>query len=258
MFGDKNTDKSGDMNLRTGRFVGVVRFVGVRGVLFAGFLGCVGFVGAVREVPLAASVAAPQDVVIDRMLAVVNGDVVTLSDVRAARRLRLVPLSIALPTTTADAAGAARALEGLTDDALVTQVIQRRLVLTEIARYSPSDPTTEQMAARRVVWESTLPAGTNVASVLAAVGMREPALAAWLRDDLRIAAYLDQRFTAAAQPTRAQAQAYFRDHPSEFSSTDFTKVEADVRRRLAADRRAARIREWVDALVQRAEIRRLG
>ena len=173
---------------------------------------------------------------------------------RIARRLRLVPLTIAGAASGADVA----ALNGMTDDALVAQLIQRRLVLAEIARYSPPDPTAAQVAARRASWEATLPAGANVSAAITAVGLREPALAAWLRDDLRIAAYLDQRFTAAAQPTRAQAQAYFREHPTEFASTDFAKVETDVRKKLAADRRATRIREWIDALVQRAEIRRLS
>jgi len=96
---------------------------------------------------------------------------------------------------------------------------------------------------------------------LASVGMRDAALAAWLRDDLRIAAYLDQRFTAAAQPTRDQALAFFRNHESDFAVAgtvpDFATVEAEVRRRVAADRRATRIREWIESLKQRAEIRRI-
>ncbi len=185
-----------------------------------------------------------QEVVVDRLLAVVNGDVVTRSDVRAARQLRLLP-----------------GVATIDDEALVTQLIERRLIVAELARYAPAEPTAEQMTSRRQSWASTLPAGTNVPAALGGVGMRETTLMAWLRDDLRIAAYLDQRFTAAAQPTREQALTYFREHESLFVVggvlPEFSAVEADVRRRVAADRRAARIRDWIESLKQRAEIRRI-
>jgi hypothetical protein len=217
---------------------------------------CAAWLACAVPMSVHAQQAPAADVVVDRMLAVVNGDVVTLSDLRVVRVLRLVPL-VTSAGTAAPAPAAITAMLALGDDALVTQVIERRLVLAEIARYAPPEPTAEQITARRAAWSASLAPGTDVAQALRHAGLREPALAAWLRDDQRITAYLDQRFTAAAQPTRAQAQAYFRDHSSEFTSSDFTKVEADVRKKLAADRRAQRIREWIDQLVQRAEIRRL-
>jgi hypothetical protein len=190
------------------------------------------------------SVLHAQEAVVDRMLAVVNGDVVTQSDVRAARRLLLVPF-----------------VASMTDDAVVTQLIERRLMLVEVARYAPAEPDAAQLEARRKAWLATLPPGTNLAALQKNVGMRDAALSAWLRDDLRIAAYLDLRFTAAAQPTRDQALTYFQTHEADFAVAGtvpaFATVEADVRRRVAADRRAARIREWVESLKQRAEIRRI-
>ena len=225
----------------------------VRAVLFVGIIASPGFIGAGRE-------ARAQEIALDRILAVVNGDVVTQSDVRAVRRLRLVPLvtNVAPGAVGASAPPTVGALLAAPDDALLTQVIERRLVLAEIARYAPPEPTAEQIAARRAAWAASFPSNTDLAAALRAAGVREAALAAWLRDDIRIAAYLEQRFAAVAQPTRAQAQAYFREHAAEFSSTDFAKVEADVRKNLAADRRAARIGEWIDALVQRAEIRKVS
>lgn len=191
------------------------------------------------------TVARAQEVVLDRMLAVVNGDLVTQSDLRAARRLKLIS-----------------GVAALDDDTLLARLIERRLMLAEVSRYAPVEPTAEQIAARRTAWIASLPPGTDVSAALAAAGMREPALAAWLRDDLRMAAYIDQRFTAAAQPTREQALAYFREHEAEFrvagATPEFATVEPEVRRRLAADRRATRIKEWTDSLKQRAEIRLLG
>lgn len=218
----------------TRRCVGFERFVRFVGLLCVGFVWFVGFVRVVQA----------QDVVVDQMLVVVNGDLVTQSDVRAARRLQLVPL-----------------VASMSDEALIVQLIERRLVLAEVARYAPAEPTAEQVAARRASWAASLPAGIDLPQALANAGMREPVLMAWLRDDLRIAAYLDQRFTAAAQPTREQALAYFHAHEADFAvagaTPEFAAVEADVRKRVGAERRATRIREWIDSLKQRAEIRRV-
>jgi hypothetical protein len=207
-------------------------------------VGFVGFAGFVRAVPVRGVPLHAQEVVVDRLRAVVNGEIVTELDLRAARRLRLVPSAASMD-----------------DEALLTSLIERRLILAEVARYAPAEPSADQLAAHRREWAATLPAGVPLPKLLESVGLRDTALAAWLRNDLRIAAYLDQRFTAAAQPTREQALAYFREHESEFALAGvvpvFADVEAAVRKRVAAERRATRIREWIDSLRQRAEIRRI-
>jgi hypothetical protein len=184
-----------------------------------------------------------QATVLDRILAIVNGEVVTLSDVRAARQLKLI-------------AGA----DALSDDKLLDALIERRLTVNEVGRYTSAEPRAADIAARRSSWEASLPRGVTAAAALATVGMRDAALTAWFRDELRLAAYLDQRFTAVAQPTRQQAIAYFQQHAADFAvggvTPEFAAVEPEVRRRVAAERRATRIREWVDSLKQRAEIRK--
>lgn len=184
-------------------------------------------------------------VVIDRLLAVVNGEVLTLSDLRAARGLRLVP-----------------GIEAMADAAALDALIDRRLLVAEVARYSAPDPSPDALAARRRAWTASLPAGTDAARALAQAGVDEAVLTKWLRDDLKVTAYIDQRFTAAAQPTREQALAYYREHLDEFAvngaTPEFAAVEAAVRRKLAGDRRAARIAEWMALLRARAEIRKLS
>ena len=65
--------------------------------------------------------------VIDRVLAVVGGQLITLTDVIAARDLRLVA-----PPTGADP----------TRD-LLSKLIDRELVLAEVERYAPPEPTAE-------------------------------------------------------------------------------------------------------------------
>jgi hypothetical protein len=127
----------------------------------------------------------PAQTTIDRILAVVNGDPITLSDVRAARTLKLVP---------ADA----------TDVAVVDTLVERRLVLTEMRRFQAPEPTPEVLAARRAAWALQV-AGTQSEKLAEAAGVGAGYVDRWLTDDLRREAYLQQRFAALDAGRRAEA-----------------------------------------------------
>lgn len=128
---------------------------------------------------------SPAQTTIDRILAVVNGDPITLSDVRAARTLKLVP---------ADA----------TDVAVVDTLVERRLVLTEMRRFQTPEPTPEVLAARRAEWTQRM-GGTQPEALAEATGVSAGYVDRWLTDDLRREAYLQQRFAALDAGRRAEA-----------------------------------------------------
>jgi len=48
--------------------------------------------------------------------------------------------------------------------------------------------------ARRHEWEASLGPGADIPKLLDRAGLSETGLVAWLRDDVRIQAYLEQRF----------------------------------------------------------------
>ena len=142
------------------------------------------FVSAcLRGVCLLLLIAVPARAeIIDRVLAVVGGQLITLSDVTAARDLRLVP-----PEQTADPIRA-----------ILSKLIDRELVLAEVERYAPPEPTAEavDVEVRRVRARFDSDAAFDAA--LTRSGMDEKHLRETLREDLRIRAYLDQRFSAAS------------------------------------------------------------
>jgi hypothetical protein len=190
----------------------------------------------VAAVPARAQTPVP----IDGVAAVVNTKVITRSDVRAARGLRLPGLTASAP-----------------DDAVVWALVERHLVLLEVARYAMPDPTPEAVAARRREWAATLPAGFDLPAAFARYGLTEVDVAAWHKEDVRIRLYLDKLFSAAAQPTNAEIAAYVRDHDAELTkggATSQAAMEADARTRLADMNRQKRIRDWIDGLKRRADI----
>jgi hypothetical protein len=118
---------------------------------------------------------------IDRVLAVVAGQLITLSDVTAA---------IDLGLQTADAPGDPVR-------SVLTKLIDRELVLAEVDRYAPTEPTAEAVDAEvgRVRQRFASPAAFD--AVLARSGIDEKHLRETFRQDLRMRAYLDQRFSTA-------------------------------------------------------------
>lgn len=131
------------------------------------------------------AVVPGQQTTIDRILAVVNGDLITLSDVRAARVLRLVPAES-------------------TDVAVLDILVERRLVLSDMRRFQAADPAAAALAARKVEWQGRL--GTAaLAPLFEEAGVGPEFLDRWLADDLRREAYLVQRFAALDAGRRAEA-----------------------------------------------------
>jgi hypothetical protein len=134
--------------------------------------------------------SAPRAETIDRVLAVVAGQLITLSDVTAARELGL------------------QSADGVPDPirAVLTRLIDRELMLAEVDRYAPPEPSADAVdgEVQRVRERFPLPAAFDAA--LARSGIDEQHLRETLREDLRIRAYLDQRFATAADRRQTLVQ----------------------------------------------------
>lgn len=122
---------------------------------------------------------------LDRIVSRVNGRVITESDVRQARALRLV--------------------DDVSSDAAAQHAVEDRfLILGELNRAAPiAPPSDAEIAAHRTAWATTL--GPDVPALMARHGMSENDLQAWLRDDLRIRSYLKRQFGMLPEGDRARA-----------------------------------------------------
>jgi hypothetical protein len=121
--------------------------------------------------------------VIDRILAVVSGDLITMSDVTAARDLGLQ-----------SAGGAADPTR-----AILSKLIDRELVLAEVERYGPPEPTPEAIDADVRAVRARFATTSAYTDALLRSGIDEAHLRETLRQDLRIRAYEDQRFATAGE-----------------------------------------------------------
>ena len=186
------------------------------------------------------STAAAQGELIERTLAIVGGQVITLSDARTALALGLV-----------DGTG-----EGDPTAAAAARLVERHLVLREVQRYAPPEPAPAAIDARVSAARQRFPSSEAFEQTLAEGGFTEERLRGWVRDDLRIQAYLEQRFAVAGIPTDQEISAYYNTHRSEFerAALSFDDASGTIRERLGAARRGELITDWISDLRRRAEV----
>jgi hypothetical protein len=203
------------------------------------------FVSFVPFVPFVPFVQAkPAQELIERTLAIVGGQVITLSDVRTAVALRLVETD----------AGADPI------DSALSRLIDRALMLREVQHYAPPEPLESAVDQRVAFSRERFPTAEAFQAVLDAGGFSDERLRAWVRDDLRLAAYLDQRFAAAGLPSDQEVSAYYNEHRSEFDQGGVSFAEAAplIRERLAGERRRELITDWLSDLRRRTEVVRIS
>jgi hypothetical protein len=198
---------------------------------------------------LIAALVAPADAraqageLIERTLAIVGTQVITLSDARAAVRLGLIEA------------------ERSADPSSVTQLlVDRELILREVQRYAPPAPSESSIDARLDEVKKALGGEGEWARLLEETAFTEVRLRAWVRDDLRAVAYLAQRFASASTPTDAEIARAFTEQRAEFdrAGTAFEEAAPILRERMVVARRRELIADWVSDLRRRTEVVILG
>lgn len=114
---------------------------------------------------------------IERTLAIVGGQVITLSDARTAVALGLIEVAPGAPEVT-----------------VTPRLIDRMLMLREVQRYAPPEPVEADIDAELALVKTRLASLESYARALEAGGVTDTWVRAWIRDDRRITAYLNQRF----------------------------------------------------------------
>jgi len=125
--------------------------------------------------------------ILDRVLAVVAGRLIMLSDVTAARDLQLVPVEASADPIRS----------------VLTRLIDRELVLVEVERYAPPEPSAAAVDAELQHVRARFASDGELDAALARSGLDSRHLRETLRQDLRIRAYLDQRFAGAGDRRQA-------------------------------------------------------
>jgi hypothetical protein len=182
-----------------------------------------------------------QGQVLDRLVAIVGEQALTLSDVRAVRAFGLIDTA-----------------PGTSDETLVDKLIDRELMRAEIERFGMPQPPADALDVRIKLVRNRFASDAAWTGALESCGLSDARFRAWVADDWRIEQYLQQRFDAAAQPTDDEVQQFYQSREREFTTNGrprpFEEVRDEARRRLTDIRRRALVAEWVAGLRRRADI----
>jgi hypothetical protein len=170
---------------------------------------------------------------LDQVVARVNGSAITQTDVNAAIGLGVVEA----PTA-------------------VQQLVDRHLMLGEVARFPPDLPA--DAAIDQVVEKMKAHAGAGYDALLERNGVDERRVRDMARDTLRIQGYVDQRFGASAQASAQDVRDYYERNRERFTRNGvlapFESVEAAAREGASTERRRAVVAQWQQGLRARGDV----
>jgi hypothetical protein len=186
-------------------------------------------------------VAGPGAEVLDRVLAVVSGDLILLSDVRAARAFGFITVEGDNPEGQA-----------------LARLIDRSLILAEVERFAPPEPEAAAVDRGVAAVRQRFSSQEAFAAALAQSGIEDRHLREYVRQDLRMNAYLDQRFTSVPPPEEEIGR-YYREHPDLYTRNGvlmpFEAARPQIVQLLTAQGRRTLVNDWVAGLRRRADLR---
>jgi hypothetical protein len=184
--------------------------------------------------------------VVDRIVAVVDREVITRSETELARDI-----------------GAIRGGDvELTLAVAVERLIETRLIEREIRRYRGEPVAAEQVSQAVDAIRDSFPSNESFLEALAEQGMSEEALRQMVRRQIAVSQYLERRFRPLVHVTDEEVEAYFQEEllPALLDSGGAAPVFEDVAeriRQIVAERKFnQRVDDWIEDLKSRSRIRR--
>jgi len=178
---------------------------------------------------------------IDRVVAAVNNEVITLSELRQA-----VAFNVAL-----GGKGNGRQLEQETREGL----INGRLLLQEAYRLKFAEVSEQDIAAEVGKFRQRLGSDDAYRAFLAKTGLTEERLGRMLGDRLLIERFVQKKIGLFARVSRDEAQSYFQDHPNEFKDKRFAQVQQSITALLSEQRVSQQLDLYIAELRDRAVLR---
>jgi peptidyl-prolyl cis-trans isomerase SurA len=186
--------------------------------------------------------ASAQAELVDRIVAILDRDVIMLSE--AEQAILLVELS------SGEAAG-------LRD--VVERLIEARLIEREVARFTDSPVPDELIEERLARVRSSFPNAEALDAMLSSRGMTRAELRSDVSRQLTVNRYLERRFRALTYVTEDDIENYFSAEvlPELSDERGPTLEEIDqIRRILEEQRFNERVDQWIEGLKKRSRIRR--
>jgi parvulin-like peptidyl-prolyl isomerase len=179
---------------------------------------------------------------VDRIIAAVNNDVITASDLAHA-----VALNRRLGSTLEDR----KTLESSTLEGLIT----RRLLVQEARRLRFVEISDEEIGAERDKLRKRFGSDNAYADFLAEQDMTEQELSRMLGERLLVERFVEKKVGLFARVSRDEAERYFEDHAAEYKDKHFQDYQKTITALLTDRKMESQLRQYVAELRGKADVR---
>jgi len=180
-------------------------------------------------------------VLVDRVIAAVNNDVITLSELR-----QTLAFNVAVGGTGAGRQVAAETLDGL---------MSRKLLLQEAYRLQFVEVTEADIAAEVERFRARLGGAEAVERFLSRAGMSPANLSRMLGERLIVERFVERKIELYARVSRDEVRAYYDEHREEFSGRRFSEVRREIEALLSHQMASQQLDTYIAELRERAVIR---
>lgn len=178
---------------------------------------------------------------IDRVLAAVNNEVITLSDLRQA-----MAFNAAMGARDSGTQAEAGTLEGL---------VNRKLFLQEAARLRFDEVSDQDVAGELAAVRRQLGTDDAYRQLLDRMQVSEEQFGRMVRQRLMVERFLQKKIGLFARATREEAQEYYTGHPEQFKGRPFPEVQEGILAVLSEQKAGQQLDRFIDELRGRAVIR---
>jgi hypothetical protein len=178
---------------------------------------------------------------VDRIVAAVNYDVITLSDLRQTMAFN----------SSFDATGGRPLIEAETIEGL----INRRLLVQEAIRLRFDDVSDHEVDAELEKLRQRFGSDDAFREFVGRSALTEQQLRSLLRERLLVERFVAKKITLFTRVSHDEVRAYFTDHPDEFEGRRFSEVEKEITQRIAEQLAGQQLDLYLADLRSRAEIR---
>jgi len=179
---------------------------------------------------------------IDRVVAAVNNEVITLSDLRQAVRFN------------EEMGGASRDRKNIEAETL-EGLINKRLLLHEARRLSLAEVTEQDVNAEVGKVRSRLGSDKAFRDFLQRMDMTPEQLGRMLGERLLVERFVEKKVGLFVRVGRDEARKYFDDHPEEFKGKRFAEVSKAIVALLSEEKTGQQITRYLAELRSKADIR---
>ncbi len=177
---------------------------------------------------------------IDRVVAKVNNEVITKSELDQA-----VAFNVALGGQSDDRLRA-ETLDGL---------INRHLLMQEAYRLKFVEVTAEDVNAEVEKLKKRLGSDEAFAALLDRLGMTREQMERMLGERLLVEKFIEKKIELYVRVSRDEEQAYFDKHPAEFKGKPFSEVQKTITARLTSGKLDQQVDKYLAELKSKADIR---